>query len=569
MKRIALLCSYCLTIIALWAQVPNGYYDDATGYKGASLKTALYGIIKGHTVRSYSQLWTDMQSTDAREDGKVWDMYSNTTDYTFISDQCGNYSGEGSCYNREHSFPKSWFNDASPMYSDLFHLYPTDGYINGMRSNYPFGETNNPTKTSDNGYSKLGPSSVSGYSGTVFEPADEYKGDFARTYFYMATRYEDLIANWDSPMLSGNKYPAYNNWAITMLLRWAKEDPVSAKETVRNNAVYNVQKNRNPYIDFPGLEQYVWGSMTNVAFDPENYTGSSDEEQEVLAPTFTPTAGEVIKGCTINISTETEGAYIVYSLNEGTPTTVASPAEVVITAPTTISAFAQLGNNTSATVEATYTIIISSDDEGVQTFKKVTSESELRTGKKYIIVCESQNTAMSVSNGDIRSYCDITITDDEINSEVGKEGLPYQFTLGGTTGAYTLYDNVDMTYLALTSSNNKLYTSTDAESDETQWSINISDGVATIYNNAYTNRSIQYNAGAPRFACYKSAQKSVSLYVNTTTETSILLPTSLNEKVDVYSIDGRLVKKATEPTTALEGLKKGIYIVKGNKRVVR
>ena len=90
--------------------------------QGQSLKTALYQIITDHTARSYDQLWTDMQKTDVREDGKVWDMYSSTTDFTFSSDQCGNYSGEGSCYNREHSFPKSWFNKASPMYTDLFHL---------------------------------------------------------------------------------------------------------------------------------------------------------------------------------------------------------------------------------------------------------------------------------------------------------------------------------------------------------------------------------------------------------------------------------------------------------------
>ena len=60
-------------------------------------------------------------------------------------------------------------------------------------------------------------------------------------------------------MLSHNKYPAFKDWALQLLLKWAKEDPVSQKEIDRNNAVYGIQKNRNPFVDYPGLEQYVWG----------------------------------------------------------------------------------------------------------------------------------------------------------------------------------------------------------------------------------------------------------------------------------------------------------------------
>ena len=130
--------------VLLHAQAPAGYYAPAKGKKGSSLKTALYAIITDHTARSYDNLWTDFRKTDARADGKVWDMYSSITNYTFGNDQAGNYKREGDVYNREHSFPKSWFDDAKPMYTDLFHLYPTDGYVNGRRSNYPFGETKIP-----------------------------------------------------------------------------------------------------------------------------------------------------------------------------------------------------------------------------------------------------------------------------------------------------------------------------------------------------------------------------------------------------------------------------------------
>ncbi len=250
-----------------FSQAPNGYYNNAEGLTGEALRSALKNIIDGHNSQSYNSLWGHFHNTDKKSNGKVWDMYSTKADgtasyqYTFNSDQCGNYSGEGSCYNREHSFPKSWFSNAAPMKTDLFHLYPTDGYTNGRRSNYPYGEVGSASWTSTNG-SKLGTCSYPGYSGTVFEPIDEFKGDFARTYFYMLTRYKNKISNWSSPMLSGNNF---SEWAEDMLIEWHQSDPVSQKEIDRNNAVYDIQNNRNPYIDHPEWAIAVW--------KPEDYVG--------------------------------------------------------------------------------------------------------------------------------------------------------------------------------------------------------------------------------------------------------------------------------------------------------
>lgn len=265
--------------IRVQGQIPPGYYDSADGLQGFPLKTELYNIIKGHTARSYNNLWTDFQSTDKKANGKVWDMYSDNPngtppyEYTFITDQCGNYGSENDCYNREHSMPKSWFNDGTPMYTDLFHLYPTDGYVNGKRSNYPFGQVGNASWTSMNG-SKLGTSSYPGYSGTVFEPIDAYKGDFARTYFYMATRYENVVANWSSPMFAGNNTTVYATWVVNLLLEWHEADPVSQKEINRNNAVYQIQHNRNPFIDFPEWAYSIWGgnaiSVTSIVVTSED-----------------------------------------------------------------------------------------------------------------------------------------------------------------------------------------------------------------------------------------------------------------------------------------------------------
>ena len=140
-----------LAMVAVWAsaQGPNStgtYYQAANGKKGSALKTALCGIIYDRTEKSYDYLWTAFRATDKRSDGFVWDMYSNITNFTFGTDQAGNYKKEGDVYNREHSFPKSWFGgEVMPMYSDLHHMYPTDGYVNNMRGNLPFGEVSNPT----------------------------------------------------------------------------------------------------------------------------------------------------------------------------------------------------------------------------------------------------------------------------------------------------------------------------------------------------------------------------------------------------------------------------------------
>ena len=260
------------------ADEPDGYYEQAYGKSGYALKTALHQIIRDHASLSYDALWEAFRTTDAREDGYVWDMYSDC-DFRFGSNQCGNYKQEGDCYNREHSFPKSWFDDASPMYTDLFHLYPTDGYVNGRRSNNPFGEVDEPTYTSQSGC-KLGPSVTPGYSGTVFEPLDEYKGDFARTYFYMATRYEDRIANWGScPICNGTDDQAFDSWVVDLLLQWHEQDPVSEKERDRNDAVYVYQENRNPFIDYPELVEKIWGE-DNTPFDPENPNPDPDPDPE-------------------------------------------------------------------------------------------------------------------------------------------------------------------------------------------------------------------------------------------------------------------------------------------------
>lgn len=258
------------------AQIPQGYYNSATG-TGYTLKTQLYNIIKNHTSISYRALWDLYINNpsafndnwyDSTDRNKILDIYSekpNAADaytYTPGTNQCGNYSGEGACYNREHLVPQSVFSENSPMVSDAFHIWPTDGYVNNRRGNYPFGVVGTATWTSSNG-SKVGNNLNSGYSGgysgTVFEPIDEFKGDIARAYFYFATRYqENGIQNWSYAMFNGTKDKVFKDTFINILMTWHINDPVSPREEALNNTVYATQRNRNPFIDHPEYAQQIW-----------------------------------------------------------------------------------------------------------------------------------------------------------------------------------------------------------------------------------------------------------------------------------------------------------------------
>lgn len=275
MKQIySLLALFYITLS--FAQIPAGYYSTATG-TGYTLKTQLYNIIKGHTDRGYAGLWTTYATSDRdnqyENDNTIIDIYSEnptgTDPYTYIltTNQCGAYSGEGSCYNREHIIPQSTFGTAAPMVSDAHFITPTDGKVNGQRSNFPHGMVTSPTWISLNG-SKLGPNSntgiAAGYTGTVFEPIDEFKGDIARMYFYFATRYENTVAGYPFDMFNSTSDQVFTATFLAILLAWDAQDPVSAREIARNNAIYARQNNRNPYIDHPEYVQRVWNLSTDI-----------------------------------------------------------------------------------------------------------------------------------------------------------------------------------------------------------------------------------------------------------------------------------------------------------------
>jgi len=244
------------------AAPPPGYYDPASGLTGEALQAALHDIIDDHSPITYDEVWQAFYTTDDKPKGKVWDMYSDIPggtppyEYTFGEDEGGSASQEGEGYNREHTWPQSWFGGSvPPMYTDLFQIVPTDIYVNNRRGNSAYGEVGSPTWTSLNG-SRLGPCTWPGFSGTAFEPRDEYKGDLARNLFYMATRYYGEDSQWPGgPMSDG---AVLLDWAVDMLLVWHEQDPVSAKEISRNDTVYGIQDNRNPFIDHPEYVELIY-----------------------------------------------------------------------------------------------------------------------------------------------------------------------------------------------------------------------------------------------------------------------------------------------------------------------
>ena len=264
-KPVFLFIALSLAFFA--AAQPANYYNSANGLTGNPLKIALHNIIKGHASISYGNILNAFWSTDNKGNGVVWDMYSDrpgsTPPYIYYlgQDNCGNYSSEGDCYNREHSWPQSWFNEQTTPRTDLHHIFPTDGYVNGRRSNYAFGEVRSASWTSQNG-SKLGVCKTPGFSGTVFEPIDEYKGDFARAIMYMSVRYYSEDGSWSSSDMTNKS--EIKKWAIDMLLRWNELDPVSEKEKERNEAIYNdFQHNRNPFVDHPEYARMIWDPSWN------------------------------------------------------------------------------------------------------------------------------------------------------------------------------------------------------------------------------------------------------------------------------------------------------------------
>ena len=582
---------------SLVAQIPSGYYNNANGKTGDELKTALHNIIKGHHVVSYGGLINAFAYTDCKPNGKIWDIYSNY-EYSLSTGLCGEYEQEGDCWNREHTWPQSWFNQSTTPRSDLFHVYPTDGFVNAQRGNYPFGEVNNPTYTSGNG-SKLGPCVTLGYSGKVFEPVDEYKGDIARSYFYMSVRYTGEDDDWGTSGMT-NKADI-KPWAMTMLLRWSDEDPVSQKEIDRNNAVYGYQNNRNPFIDHPEYARMIWdenwqgGTYYNITCATGLQHGSvsapeSAMEGSTVAIIATPAPGYMV------------GTYTVYKT--GSPsTTVTVSSNGTFTMPgyaVTVSATfvvnntyydialgtvshgsisasetsARSGNNITLTAtpdngyslyswyvfktgDMSTTVNVSGNSFVMPAFDvtvmatfvqgsagyhyvKVTTAPTDWSGE-YLIVYENGSKAFNGGLTELdanNNTISVTINENGIISNATTDAA--RFTIAPMSGGYSI-QSASGKYIGYSGSSNGLTASTTA----LQNTISMSNGSIIIQGTGTS--TLQYNSSANRFRYYGSTQQPIQLYKKTSNTPTPTHGIHFNPNGGMGSMDDQTVTEF-EPT---------------------
>ena len=360
MKRTLLFVVCSLFALALTAKSVTSaaslpaYYEKINGKSGKALFDAVQTVTKfGYSSLGYDGLWDAYPYTDVHENGYVWDMYSDCTWKSINSNHCGNYSNECDCYNREHSIPKSWYGGStSGPGCDIFHLVPTDGKVNGIRSNYPFGEVSSADynkhgnkKGSAKSITITGGNTIAGNtgatisaSGTVFEPRDEYKGDFARGYMGALLRWagekaftekegsKTFTTNFSTGSFGLTKY------GVALLMKWHRQDPVSKKEIDRNNGIQQTQGNRNPFIDYPYLAEYIWGEKAGQTLDLDDLITAYDsrfvlgESNGYLNGGSTPVDPEI--KCTVTWLVNGE----VYTT--GNPTTTVNEGGVVSVLPT-------------------------------------------------------------------------------------------------------------------------------------------------------------------------------------------------------------------------------------------
>ena len=516
--------------------VDKSYYSSLDGKSGSALREALTNIVYTHHTTDVGYDWT-FDGIDV-VNGEVLDMYSSCT---WSSSQQGkSYSGICDAYNREHVVPQSLFNEVAPQKTDRHHLFLTDGQVNNLRSSYPFGETN--VTTAFSGYSngskalgKLGASS-SGFTGTVYEPDDEYKGDIARAIMYMVVRYatnnecrkyggtsnSKPVTTWSNAMFSGSLSTNYglSANAVAMYMKWHRADPPSAKEIARNNGVEAKQGNRNPFVDLPDLAEYLWGTHTTDAVDLNSLTlstggGAVATPYEITlirngvtqtltcTGTYTlPTAGEETAAC--------EGwPFVGWTTSSSYNSTTAPTYTTQTTATTTL--YAVYGHTSAASAPKR------SKAESTSHYEKVQSDGDLVLGE-YLIVCEYSSVAFDGSLHTLdanNNKIDVSIEDETIAVNSTTEAS--EFVIDPVEG--TIRSKSGYFIGATNNSSNTLLTST-SPTYTNNISIDGGDAVIRGSGGAY----LRYNTSSSRFRYFRSStyssQQTIQLYRKTTSESS-------------------------------------------------
>ena len=581
-----LIVGLLFSVANIFAQIPTGYYDGTAGLSGSALKTKLSSIISsGHQTKSYDALDDEYPNSDKdsyyEKDGTVLDIYSeNPTEtdpyvYQFGVKKCGNYKIEGDCYNKEHIFPQGYFNKASPMVSDIHHIVPTDGKVNGMRSNFPFGNVGSSVSyTSKNG-SKLGTSNSVNYSGKVFEPINEFKGDVARMIFYFATRYEAKLKDFDAnDILTNTSFPGIQSWELEVLKQWHTQDPVSQREIDRNNAAYTYQGNRNPFIDHPEYVALIWGTTTPDTEAPSTPTNL------IVTGSTSSTISLSWTASTDNIMVATYDIYL-----DGTLKTSSSSNSITVTGlnPSTTYSFyvkakdaagntsSQSNTTTGTTTENTggndggsTTSCGTEDFEGVSgavnTYKTVTwtnngitwTATDSRSDQTI------NNKAITVRNG--------TLSSSSISGGISSLTIKTQLKFSGTNGSFKLFINgVEKGTIPYS----------DTVTTTSISNINVSGNVTiSIQNNSTTSNRVAFDDLS--WTCYnglgtdETTVNKFSIYPNPVKNNTLYVTGKNIEKikrVEIYNVNGILVQVAEKPFLnknylVLKNLPKGIYFAK-------
>jgi hypothetical protein len=396
----------------------------------------------------------------------------------------------------------------------------------------------NATYHSNGDYCRLGSCKTAGYSGTVFEPGDDIKGDLARIYFYMATCYESQAPSWGHSVFTGSTYQPFAQWTYDMLIRWAKQDPIDDVEIARNNAVYETQQNRNPFVDYPGLEDYIWGDMTDVAFSYDNYAGggSGGETVTVAMPTFSPDAGTYYNSIMVELDCATEGADI-YFTTDGADASEQSRAYMgpfEITTTSTVKAVAIKDGKRSAQAEATYTI---------------TDEPVIPGGGTPIDCDVVINNALfgSSANGTIAKSDDADLTGSQ-------NGITFVYALG--TGAQR-YANATEIRLY----NGNTLTISVAEGKLKALDFTIGSKTSPLSADTGSFSEFKWTGNASQVIITSSsntALRNVKVSVNMPSAIDNVKTTTLSGRRVIYNLRGQRVANPTH----------GIYIVDGKKVLI-
>ena len=513
MKQIYLLFTFLLTAFA-YAQAPANYYSSATG-TGYTLKTQLKSIIDNNndglspeyqsTDPGYGALYETYKTSDAdnyfENNGTVLDMYTenpsgaDVKEYDHDTDRDPGSGGtaEGQYFNREHIIPQSFFSQSTPERSDAHFVVPSDKYVNNQRGSFPFGTVATASNTYTNG-SKRGTSGISGYSGTVFEPIDEFKGDIARMHFYFATRYEDDIpgytANYD--MIIKSSQQVYTNTFLSLLLQWHAQDPVSQREIDRNNAIFNAQNNRNPFIDNPSYVNSIWGGSTDTQAPttPTNLTTSN--------PTST-TVDLAWTASTDNVGVTTYDVYVdgvfYITTNSATTTFTVTGLTPETTYSFTILAKDAAGNPSAQSTSASSTTIagppagtdcVSEDFESIPA-NAGSYETRTWTGVDGIVNGWTATDARTDQTLNGRSICvrNGTLTSPSISGGIQDLTVTTQLTFSGSAGTFdVLVNGVSVGSIPYSGDNTTPTTTTIPN-------INIEGNISVVLDNQSTSNRVR------------------------------------------------------------------------------